>query len=424
MNLDIEQLPSRCDVLVVGAGPAGSAAARMLARGGRSVVLVDARAFPRDKVCGDGLAPDAHRALDRLGMLEAVLAEARPSPGLGVVAPRGGRIDVPGNLAVLARKRFDAILCRGAVEAGALMFAPLRFVAPLRADGAAGAVVGACLQQGGAVRRIDATWLLLASGAQPQALIATGMCERRVPSGIALRGYIRNRAMASRITSMEVVWHKRFAPGYGWIFPCGDDVFNIGVGVICGEERPQRGSARAKPDLNLRDAFSAFKDLYAPAAELLAGGTWQAEPGRELTGAPLRCSLAGARFEAPGVLVIGEAAGATYAVTGEGIGKAMETAIHAAEAILVGAAGDAGVEADAAVRADYAARLLALQPRFALYEQAQRATARPWLIDLLVWSARRSPRRMDRIAGLLEETHLPTDAATLRGVLRRLFDLR
>ncbi|MEP7303072.1 MAG: NAD(P)/FAD-dependent oxidoreductase [Caldimonas sp.] len=420
MNLAIEGLPERCDVLVVGAGPAGSAAARVLARGGRSVVLVDTHAFPRDKVCGDGLAPDAHRALDRLGLREAVLAEARPSPGLGVVAPLGGRIDVPGNLAVLARKRFDAILCDAAVAAGARMFAPLRFVAPLRAAGAGGAVVGACLQQGDRVRQIHAQWVVLASGAQPQALIATGMCERRGPSGIALRGYVKNPAMASRITSMEVVWHKRFAPGYGWIFPCGDDVFNIGVGVICGEW----GGGRAKPALNLRDAFAAFRDLYPPAAALLAGGTWQAEPGHELTGAPLRCSLAGARFEAPGVLVTGEAAGATYAVTGEGIGKAMETAIHAAEAILVRAAGDVGAEADAAVRADYAARLLALQPRFAAYDQAQRATARPWLIDLLVWSARRSPHRLERIAGLLEETYLPTDAATVRGVLRRLFDWR
>ena len=59
MNLGIELLPPRCDVLVVGAGPAGSAAAQLLARAGRDVVLVDSQAFPRDKVCGDGLIPDA-----------------------------------------------------------------------------------------------------------------------------------------------------------------------------------------------------------------------------------------------------------------------------------------------------------------------------------------------------------------------------
>jgi len=118
MNLDLDLLPERCDAIVVGAGPAGAAAAQWLARAGRSVVLVDAQAFPRDKVCGDGLIPDAHRALDRLGVLAQVMAEARSSTTLACIAPRGGRIDVPGRLAVLPRKRLDEIICQAAVAAG------------------------------------------------------------------------------------------------------------------------------------------------------------------------------------------------------------------------------------------------------------------------------------------------------------------
>ena len=163
--------------------------------------------------------------------------------------------------------------------------------------------------------------------------------------------------------------------------------------------------------VNLREVFAAFQELYAPARDLVGGGQWLAEPGQELKGAPLRCSLEGARLEAPGVLVTGEAAGSTYAFTGEGIGKAMETAMHAAEAILARPRDDAGDGADAAIRADYAARVLSLKPRFDLYEEANRANAHPWLIDLLVWSAKRSPRRLQRMAGVLEETHIPTDAA-------------
>ena len=118
------------------------------------------------------------------------------------------------------------------------------------------------------------------------------------------------------------------------------------------------------------------------------------------------------------MLVCGEAAGSTYALTGEGIGKAMETALHAAEAILVDGADEA------AVRADYRARIASLQPRFDLYAQAHRAVSHPWLVDLLVWSAQRSPRRLQRLAGVLEETYLPRDAMSLRGVLRRVFDRR
>jgi geranylgeranyl reductase family protein len=424
MNLDFDLLPERCDVIVVGAGPAGAACAQLLARAGRSVVMVDAHAFPRDKVCGDGLIPDAHRALERLGVLDAVMAEARTSTTLGCIAPRGGRIDVPGRLAVLPRRRLDEIICRAAVAAGARMHAPVRFVAPSRLGGVAdGRVIGARLQQGARVRDVSARWLVLASGAQPQATIAADMCERRTPSGIALRGYVRNAAMTARITSLEVVWHKRLAPGYGWIFPCGDDLFNIGVGVA-QSHRAGKDGKHAMQHVNLREVFAAFQALYAPARELVAGGRWQAEPGQELKGAPLRCSLEGARLEAPGILVTGEAAGSTYAFTGEGIGKAMETALHAAEAILARPHDDAGEGADAAVRADYAARVLSLKPRFDLYEQANRANAHPWLVDLLVWSARRSPRRVERMAGVLEETHIPTDAVSVRGVLRRLFDWR
>ncbi len=440
MNLDPNRLPAHCDAIVVGAGPAGSAAAQLLARAGRDVVLVDQHVFPRDKVCGDGLIPDAHRALARLGVLEAVMAEARSSSTLSCIAPRGGRIDVPGSLAVLPRKRLDDIVCRAAVAAGARMFAPLRFVAPLReggeggeggaggeggeggeGGGQSGRVVGAAFRHGDITCEIRAPWLVLASGAQPQATLAAGMCDRRTPSGIALRGYVKNAAMSARITSLEVVWHKRLSPGYGWIFPCGGDVFNIGVGVA-QSEREGAGTGRHKvKHVNLREVFAAFKDLYAPARELVDGGQWQAEAGEELKGAPLRCSLEGARLESPGLLVTGEAAGSTYAFTGEGIGKAMELGIHAAEAIL---AGPEHAADDAAVRADYAARVLALKPRFDLYEQANRANAHPWLIDLLVWSAQRSPRRVQRMAGVLEETHIPTDAVTVRGVLRRIFDRR
>ena len=446
MNLDLDLLPERCDAIVVGAGPAGAAAAQWLARGGRDVVLVDAQAFPRDKVCGDGLIPDAHRALDRLGVLAQVMAEARSSTSLACIAPRGGRIDVPGRLAVLPRKRLDDIICRAAVAAGARMFAPVRFVAPLRAgvdggrdvnskgddsvrsngtvnDNGAGRVIGARLQQGDRVREVRAPWLVLANGAQPQATIAAGLCDRRTPSGIALRGYVENAAMTARITSLEVVWHKRLSPGYGWIFPCGGDVFNIGVGVAQSHREGKDGK-HAMQDVNLREVFAAFKALYAPARDLVEGGRWHGDPGHELKGAPLRCSLEGARLEAPGVLVTGEAAGSTYAFTGEGIGKAMETALHAAEAILAHPVSDASHATDDAIRADYAARVLSLKPRFDLYEEANRANAHPWLIDLLVWSAKRSPRRVQRMAGVLEETHIPTDAVTVRGVLRRLVDWR
>ncbi|MGH8822769.1 MAG: NAD(P)/FAD-dependent oxidoreductase, partial [Rhodoferax sp.] len=216
MNLGIEQLPAACDVLVVGAGPAGSAAAQLLARGGLDVVLIDQHAFPRDKVCGDGLIPDAHQALRRLGVWDAVMAQAQPAHFVRCIGPRGGRLDVPAMLAVLPRRQLDEIVCRAAIAAGARMFAPLRFLAPLEENGT---VVGVWLQQGGITREVRARWVVLATGATAQALLATGMALRQVPSGVALRGYVRHPAMAAtHIDVLEVVWQRALAPGYGWIF--------------------------------------------------------------------------------------------------------------------------------------------------------------------------------------------------------------
>lgn len=399
MNLAFDHLPDRCDVLIVGAGPAGSAAATLLARAGIDVVLVDQHAFPRDKVCGDGLIPDAHRALRRLGVLDEVMAQAQPVTHAGLISPRGIRVDVPGTLAVLPRRELDEIVCRGAVRAGARMFAPVRFVAPVED---AGAVVGARLAHGDMQREVRFRWLVLASGAVPQALIAAGMALRQAPSGVALRGHLKNDAMRGRIDKLEVVWHRAVAPGYGWIFPCRDGVFNVGVGVF---ER------RAGGEGNLRGLFDAFTRIYAPARELVAGGHWLAP----LRGAPLRTSLQGARFSRPGLLVTGEAAGSTYAFTGEGIGKAMETGMLAAESLLGGLVRSAG---DAAVRQDYEARLAALQPRFALYERANWVNRHPWLADLVLWRGQRSERVLRRMSGVLDESSNPGQLLTAKGFYR------
>ena len=128
-------LPESCDVIVVGAGPAGSACAQWLAKAGLTVVLVDQHAFPRDKICGDGLIPDAHQALRKLGVYDEVMAQAHPAMHVGCIGPSGGRVDVPGSVAVLPRKVLDHILVRAAQRSGAVLHAPLRFEGPML-DGA------------------------------------------------------------------------------------------------------------------------------------------------------------------------------------------------------------------------------------------------------------------------------------------------
>jgi len=403
-----------CDVLVIGAGPAGSACAQLLAREGFDVVLVDQHVFPRDKVCGDGLIPDAHAALARLGVLDQVMARAQRARHVGCIAPRGGRIDVPGALAVLPRRELDHIVCQAAVAAGARPLMPARFDGVIEEDGR---VVGARLKVNGALHELRCRMLVLATGAVPQALIAAGLCERHTPSGVALRGYVKNDAMVGRITELEVVWHKKLKHGYGWIFPCRDAVFNIGVGLAHSHSKAGADGRRTMADVNLREMFAAFTQVHAPARELMQGGTSLGD----LKGAPLRCSLEGARYSRPGVLVTGEAAGSTYAFTGEGIGKAMETGMLAARALIEGRQRELD---DAAVRLRYEAALLALKPRFELYERANRVNNHPWIADLLIWRAKKSERILKRMSGVLNETNNPGNLVSARGLARLFLPIR
>ncbi|ANH70869.1 NAD(P)/FAD-dependent oxidoreductase [Mitsuaria sp. 7] len=410
-------LPAACQILIIGAGPAGSAAARWLAKAGVDVVFADQQPLGRDKVCGDGLIPDAHHALERLGLLDRVMAKAQRSAHVGCIGPRGGRIDVPGHLAVLPRRQLDEILNLGAQEAGARFLAPARFEAAL--EDAQGRVRGARFTIDGQPHEIAADWVILATGAVPKALTAAGMCERHTPSGVALRGYVRAPAMAGEIKALEVVWCKPVQPGYGWIFPAPDGSFNIGVGVT--DSHKDMAGKGQKKDVNLRAIFDAFVEHYPPAKRLMAEG----ELIGELKGAPLRCTLNGARWTRPGLLVTGEAAGSTYSFTGEGIGKAMETGLLAAEAILAHRAGTAGNgdglhAIDAPVREQYEQGLRALQPKYDLYERGNRVNRFPWLADLLIWRAQKSPRLLKRMSGVLNETSNPGNLVSLKG-LTRLF---
>jgi flavin-dependent dehydrogenase len=408
--------PPACDVLVVGAGPAGAACAQRLAGRGLQVVLVDQHEFPRDKVCGDGLIPDAHAAMARLGVLDEVLALAQPVAAVRCIAPRGHHVDVPGTLCVLPRRVLDHVLVRAAQRAGAVLATPWRFEGPLL--DAAGTlqerVAGARLvARDGTVAEVGARWVVLATGAAATPLVAAGLAERHTPSGVALRGYVEHAALAREIQALQLVWHPRLKDGYGWIFPAPGGQFNIGTGVVGSHEVGDDGRGHKRSGgPNLRRMFDAFCEVHEPAQRLVREGRWTGE----LKGAPLRCSLTGARFGRPGLLGTGEAIGSTYAFTGEGIGKALETGLAAAEALLLARADDADV------LGHYSAALAALKPRFDTYETASYVNRWPWIADIVVSRARRRPAILRRLQGLLEETQNPGNLFSWRGVKHLMFE--
>ena len=322
-------IPSTCDVLVIGAGPAGASAARALAQRGVRVVLADQRAFPRDKVCGDGLISDTLGALDALGLRERVLIEAQPARELRVYAPSGRFVALAGEFACLPRERFDALLLDAAVESGAT------FIPQMTAGGAlttGGRVSGARFDSGRGPVEIAARVTLLATGGNATALAAFGLDVPMKPMATAGRAYFQAPPdVASRHPHLAIAYHREWCPGYGWIFPSPGGRFNIGVGLFPGVRDVTRG---------LHDFWKFFLERFEPAAAIVRASTQISE----FRGAPLRTGLTQARFGRAGLLVIGEAAAMTYPATGEGIGKAMESGVMAArltaDRLVTGAAID------------------------------------------------------------------------------------
>lgn len=356
-------------------------------------------------------------AFEQLGLTAQVRALARPIKGLTCHGPKGGSLDIPGDLAVLPRKVLDDLLVKTAVEAGATLKTPWRFQRPITQNTR---TTGAEVKVSHTTLNISANWTILATGAAITALQSAQHCTRSQPSAMALRGYIRNPDFKGLDGRLHISWHKSYAPGYGWIFPCPDGVFNIGVGVYGMHATNWRHRLAKLPGLkhnswlkprkpNLNEIFKQFISTNSLAKELLETGTLMGE----IKGAPLRCSLEGAKPASAGLLITGEAMGSTYALTGEGIGKAMETGIMAAQAIL-------SQQNDSDTVKHYQETLQTLAPKFDIYRRANIVNHMPWLIDLVIKRGNKSPKLVHRMSLVLEEKANPARLFSAKGAWKFL----
>ncbi|MHC5054244.1 MAG: FAD-dependent oxidoreductase [Planctomycetota bacterium] len=262
------------DAVIVGAGPAGATCAARLADRGRRVVVLDRARFPREKVCGDSLSPDALRRLARLGVLDEVRASGHALEGVHVYSPSRIHLPLGGEFLSIRRRALDAIVARRAVSAGAVFC--LGAVETLR-TAADGVVVCSVAGGGSAIRaRVG----VIATGAELALAALSGMADRPGASGVALRCYVRSRRGPDRI----VVSNERgLLPGYAWIFPMGGSDYNVGVSVF------RRGKRRGR--VNLRREF----DVFARGHPLARGMLEAAERVTPLRGGTIRCGMEGAR---------------------------------------------------------------------------------------------------------------------------------
>jgi geranylgeranyl reductase family protein len=312
----------RWDVVVAGAGPAGSVAALVLARAGARVALADKAAFPRDKACGDLIGPRGVRLLEEL---DITVPDAGTGSDLLVVGPSLRRARLPAfpgrtyadHGMVVPRRIFDASLRAAAIAAGAVGVRARISAADIAPDG----TVRALIASDGT--RLAGDFVIGADGALSKVAQLSGLLDPAAALwGFAIRGYLPAHVPLPLLVLLDASpW--RIYPGYGWLFPGADGQANIGIGVGLGR---RRAAVPLRADL---DRLVALLRREGDLGQVVRPGP--------VIGGWLRMGGTGTRAWSPAagnVLLVGDAAGLINPLQGEGIAPAMVSARAAAEAIV------------------------------------------------------------------------------------------
>ncbi|MGH8879584.1 MAG: geranylgeranyl reductase family protein [Stackebrandtia sp.] len=340
------------DVIVVGAGPAGSASAYYLAGQGLDVLLLEKTEFPREKVCGDGLTPKSVRQLIRMGI--------DTSPEAGWIHNRGLRVvagdtkleldwpkldDYPAFGLTRTRLDFDQLLAERAQAAGARLLTSVNVTAPVfdRAGRVSGVEATVGPEKEPAVYR--APVVVSADGVSARLALALGIAKRdNRPLGVAVRRYYKCETkhdddyLESWLQLRSSVNPNVLLPGYGWIFGLGDGRVNVGLGVL--------NSSAAFGKTNYRklllDWLSTTPEHWGMRDESNADGP--------IRGAGLPMGFNRVPHYSRGLVLVGDSGGMVNPFNGEGIAYAMESGEVAARFVADALAKPAGPRREAVLR--------------------------------------------------------------------------
>ncbi|WP_434743843.1 geranylgeranyl reductase family protein [Micromonospora sp. SH-82] len=340
------------DVIVVGAGPGGSATAYHLARHGVRVLLLEKTEFPREKVCGDGLTPRAVRQLIRMGVDTSPEAGWLQNRGLRVIGG-GVRLELdwpdlasyPNYGLVRTRLDFDDLLARQAVAAGAELRTGVNVTGPV--FDADDHVVGveAEVGPGKESATFRAPLVVAADGVSGRFPLALGMAKREDrPLGVAVRRYYRSPARhdddyLESWLELRAKGSEKLLPGYGWIFGLGDGRVNVGLGIL--------NSSNAFGKTNYRRLLTEWLANTPPDW----GMADEANAEGPILGAALPMGFNRVPHYTRGVLLVGDSGGMVNPFNGEGIAYAMESGELAAEVAVQALARSAGPERERALMA-------------------------------------------------------------------------
>ena len=313
----------QADVIVVGAGPAGSTTAFYLAQAGLDVLLLEKSRFPREKVCGDGLTPRGVRALVAMGISVSEEDGWVRNKGLRVIGA-GQRMELPwpelssypGYGLVRPRTDLDQMLARRAEQAGARLLEGVTVTGPVR-DDRTGRITGVTAKaaDGAGERTYRARVVVAADGNSSRLSVSMGLRKRDDrPLGVAVRTYYRSpRHDDDYLESWLDLWDgDRLLPGYGWIFGMGDGTSNVGLGLM-----------------NTSAAFG-HTDYHGLLHKWLAGmpaewGFTEENRTQPIRGAALPMGFNRTPCYYNGLLLAGDAGGMVNPFNGEGIAYAMES---------------------------------------------------------------------------------------------------
>ncbi len=333
------------DVIVVGAGPAGSAAAYYCASAGLNVLLLEKAAFPRDKVCGDGLTPRAVKELVAMGVPLREEDGWIRNAGLRVIGG-GHRLELPWpelssypsfGLAK-TRMTLDHLLAEHARAAGAKLLERTNVTGPL-VDEHTGRVVGVTARpvddagrRAGDEVTYRAPVVIAADGVSARLATALGIEKRQDrPMGVAVRTYFTTpRHQDPWMESHLELWdgapgRSNLMPGYGWIFALGDGTANVGLGSV--------SSTAAATKIDYKALFATWM-ANAPAE-------WEFTPENQLgpvRGAALPMGFNRLPLYARGLMLVGDAGGMVSPFNGEGIAYGIMAGRIAAQAVAQAAA--------------------------------------------------------------------------------------